>query len=100
MEIDTHHVLARQVRPRRAEQAMGDPVLQLATQGVFVAAFALSLLDCLRRPSLPRLELALLFGCLTPIIAAQFAHQIFGNLPTIVSTAVAAVFVAHPFVLL
>ena len=45
---------------------MSDPVLQFITQTVFVVAFVLSLVDCVRRPTVPRVELALLFGCLTP----------------------------------
>src|SRR6266851_3298766 len=64
---------------------MTDPVLQLVTQGVFVFAFVLTLVDYLRRPALQRLELAILFGCLTPIIVLQLISHTLGEVPTWVS---------------
>ena len=55
---------------------MTDPVLQLVTQGVFVFAFVLTLVDYVRRPAVQRLELAILFGCLTPLIVLQLVSHI------------------------
>jgi signal transduction histidine kinase/CheY-like chemotaxis protein len=79
---------------------MTDPVLQFVTQGVFVFAFVLTLVDYLRRPALQRLEVAILFGCLTPLILLQLLSRVMGELPTWVGTLAAAAFLAHPFVLI
>src|SRR5713226_4360144 len=78
---------------------MSDPLLQLVTQGVFVFAFVLTLVDYLRRPALQRLELAILFGCLTPVIVLQLVSRLFGELPTWVGALAAVAFLAHPYVL-
>src|SRR2546426_2579293 len=79
---------------------MSDPVLQFITQTVFVVAFVLSLVDCVRRPTVPRVELALLFGCLTPVIVQQVVSQTGGALPNWLSTLAVAAFLAHPYILL
>src|SRR5438105_1046925 len=77
---------------------MTDPVLQLITQVVFVVAFALSLVDYVRRPTVPRLELTLLFGCLTPVIVEQLVRQTGGALPNWLSTLAVPAFLAHPYI--
>jgi len=79
---------------------MTDPVLQLVTQGVFVFAFVLTLVDYLRRPALQRLELAILFGCLTPIIVLQLISHTLGEVPTWVSLLAVVAFMAHPYALI
>src|SRR5712692_5587934 len=79
---------------------MIDPVLQLVTQGVFVFAFVLTLVDYIRRPALQRLELAILFGCLAPVIVLQLVSRLLGELPTWVSTLAVVAFLAHPYVLI
>jgi signal transduction histidine kinase/CheY-like chemotaxis protein len=79
---------------------MTDPVLQLVTQGVFVFAFALTLVDYLRRPALQRLELAILFGCLTPLIVLQLVSHILGEIPTWLSLLAVIAFLVHPYVLI
>src|SRR5438552_18607571 len=79
---------------------MTDPVLQLVTQGVFVFASALTLVDYIRRPALQRLELAILFGCLTPIILLRLVGRLLGELPTWAITLAVVAFLAHPFVLI
>ena len=83
-----------------AAYVMSDPVLQFITQTVFVVAFVLSLVDCVRRPTVPRVELALLFGCLTPVIVQQVVSQTGGALPNWLSTLAVAAFLAHPYILL
>src|SRR6266852_6326501 len=79
---------------------MTDPVLQLATQGVFVFAFVWTLVDYLRRPAVQRLELAILFGCLAPVILLQLVSRLLGELPNWVVTIALIAFLAHPFVLI
>ena len=58
------------------------PLAEDVTQGVFVFASALTLVDYIRRPALQRLELAILFGCLTPIILLRLVGRLLGELPT------------------
>src|SRR5258708_27815652 len=76
---------------------MTDPVLQLVTQGVFVFAYVLTLVDYLRRPALQRLELAILFGCLTPLIVLQLVSHILGEIPTWLSLLAVVAFLRHPY---
>jgi signal transduction histidine kinase/ActR/RegA family two-component response regulator len=57
-------------------------------------------MDYLRRPALQRLELTILFGCLTPLILLQLVSRLVGELPTWVGMVAVVAFLAHPFVLI
>src|SRR5262245_22441095 len=79
---------------------MNDPIVQFTTQAVFVLIFVLTLVDFLRRRTLPRLEIVLLFGCLTVVIIVSGISRLVGPNAGALGSVGVFVFLAQPYLLL
>src|SRR5581483_1565482 len=79
---------------------MNDPLVQLATQAVIVLIFVLTLLDFLRHRDLPRLEIVLLFGCLTLVFLLSGVSRLVGPNASALGTLGLVIFLAQPYLLL
>ncbi|HEY3059147.1 MAG TPA: hypothetical protein VGL99_09260, partial [Chloroflexota bacterium] len=80
---------------------MDDPLLQVATRGVFILVFSLTLIDFLRWRDLPHLEVTALFGGFVLVIALQVVTDLTSVAPPRWATNAALLaFLAQPFLLL
>jgi signal transduction histidine kinase/DNA-binding response OmpR family regulator len=79
---------------------MNDNLIQVVSQGVFVLLWVITVVDLIRRPSRRRAEIAGLFTTLAAIILLQGLLRATGVTVAWLTTAMAMVFLAQPYLLL